>query len=534
MDFRLFTGSRTLSRFIFRRDRLNLPIWILSIVLFASAFIPIFKTILVPSESMSMLEMLKNPAMVALIGPVYGAENYTTGAAYGNMMLLFSVMIAGAMNIFFVARHTLQDEELGRLEVVRSLPIGRLSNLSATLLSSAIINLLLFVLTSGAMYALHEDGMTLGGCMLFAASLSVIGFFFSALMAVICQLTSNNRTGIALSMIMLFVLYFLRAIGDVSLEGLSLVSPLGLVLRTKVFVENNWLPIVLILLISVALCLLAFYFANRRDLGSGLLPEKKGKSHLSAFSSTPYGLAFRLTKSSIIIWCIVIFSFAGMYGSVFGDLDRFLSENEFLQQIFSSNPDFSFAEQFIVLLMVIMSMIGTIPVLSFINRVASEEKSGLAENILSKSVSRKTFMSAYVLPAFLISIIVQTLSALGFWSVGSMVLSTTPSLSLFLTSAFLYLPAMWCFLSLGILLIGISPSLSSLSYIYLGYAFFSVYLGKIAGLPEWLQKLSPFGNIPQYPIEEVSPLPITVCLLLSIAFAISGYYFYQRRDLKNH
>ena len=530
---RLFSGSGMLGRFILRRDRLRLSLWLVGLVAFSVIFVPVFENMLSDAQGGAMMaEMMKNPAMVAIVGPVYGADNYNTGAAYANMMFLFAVMLAGVMNIFLITRCTRQDEEQGRMEVIRSLPVGRLSSLASALSVAAGINLLLSAITGLGLWALRQDGMTLSGCALFGAGIGAMGLFFAAAAAVFCQLTANNRTATALSFLLMFVLYLMRAAGDTGAEVLSVISPLGLVLRVQVFVKNIWWPLGVIFALSISLAALSFALAQMRDLGGGLIPERAGRRHASKWLNGPFGLALKLTRTSVIIWMIVIFVFVSMYGSVFGDLDGFIASSDMLSAIFSANSGFSLAQQFIVMLMSIMSMIATLPVLSLVHRIAGEEKCGHAEHILSKAVSRQSQMAVYFVPAIALSVVLQALSAAGFWLVGSMVMESTPSLPTFLVAAFSYLPAVWAMTGVSMALTAFLPGMLSLSYAYLGYSFISVYLGQIAGFPGWMQKLSPFGHIPQYPIESVKAAPLVALLAISAALAAAAFAGYRKRDVK--
>lgn len=535
MGKRVFAGSGILSGFIIKRDKLRLLLWIIGLTAFFICFVPVFKNMFNndPAEMAVTVAMMQNPAMIAIIGPVYGAADYTTGAMYANFMLVFSAMLAAVMNISLVTRHTRHDEELGRLEVIRSLPVGRLSNLASTLIVAVEANAVLTILTAAGMYLLREDGMTLNGCVLFAAGVGAAGLFFAAATAVCCQITANNRTASALAYALLMILYIIRAGGDIQdNQVLTVISPLGLVLRTETFVRNYWWPVAVILIIAAAVAVLAFYLAGIRDLNRGLLPERPGRRHGSFLMNSPNGLAVKLLRSSLIIWALTMFILAAMYGSVFGDLDSFLDGNEMLKAVFQ-NSQYSAAEQFMALLMVIMSLIGAIPVLNFIGKVSAEEKRGHMENVIGKSVSRYRQMTAYLIPAVAASLLFQLLSALGFWSVGSMVLDTTPSLKVFLTSAALYLPPIWVMIGLSVMLTAYLPGRTYIIYIYLAYTFFAVYLGTIAGLPDWTTKITPFGYIPQYPIEEIKAAPLVVQTIIAAVLIAAGMIGYRRRDVKN-
>lgn len=532
-----FYGSRILAGFIAKKDRMRLLLWIIGLTIFFICFIPVFDNMLTTSDPTEMavtVGMMENPAMIAIVGPVYGAANYTMGAMYGNFMFLFSAMLAGVMSIVIVTRNTRHDEELGRLEVIRSLPVGRLSNLASTLIVAVAANIILFVLTSAGMYVLREDGMSLRGCLIFGAGVGAVGIFFAAATAVFCQISANNRTASSLSYAFLMILYIVRAAGDLNNEALALVSPLGAILRTKVFVEDNWWPVLLVLGISVFVAVLAFYLASRRDLGRGLVPEKPGRRHGSFLMNSVYGLAIKLLRAPIIIWAFTLFILAAMYGSVFGDLDGFLNSNEMLKAVFAANTEFSATEQFMSLLMIIMSLIAAIPILNFIGKLGAEEKRGYVENIYSKAVSKQSMVFAYLIPTIIFTFVFQLLSALGFWGIGSQVLDTTPDFMVFLKSAMLYVPPILIFVGLYIVIIAFLPGKTYLVYIYLAYTFFVIYLGKIAGFPEWTTKITPFGYTASYPIEEIKAAPIVVQSIIAAALCIVGIIAYKNREIKTH
>lgn len=529
---KVFTGSGKLLRFILRKDRVWLLVWILSLTVFTAGFVPVFEDLLLADgEATIYAQMMENPAMIAMVGPVYGAGNYTTGAAYSNMMLVFCVMIAGAMNVFLVSRHTRQDEETGRLELIRSMPVGRLANLTSVWLTVLLANGLLTILCAAGLYALKGSGMTWEGCLLFGASLGIIGVLFAAVTTLFAQLNSDSRTVNMSSLLLMLAFYVLRGAGDLYSETLARISPLGLVLRTEIYVNNYWWPIGVLLGISMGIALLALWIAEKRDLGQGVFSDRLGRSHGSAMLSSPLGLSIRLIRTPSIIWAITIFVLAGMYASVFGELESFIQNNEMLKLIFSSDPRYSVTEQFIGLLNAIMAMIATIPALSTIHRLAGEEKQGRAELILSRAVSKRELLSAYLLPAFILSILLQILTPIGFWSIGRLVASDLPSLETFLISSLIYLPAIWVMLGISALLVAIQPGKTGVAYLYLGFTFIIIYIGTMIQFPDWLKSLSPFGHISNYPIEEIKPLPLVLLTGISALLVLLSNHLYRNRSI---
>ena len=108
-------------------------------------------------------------------------------------MILFTAIAIGIMNIFLVIRNTRKDEDEGRIEVVRSLPVGRLSNLSATLIVCLKINLLFALIIGFGLSLLGIEYMDLTGSLLYGVSLGAIGLFFGATSALFAQIAGTAK-----------------------------------------------------------------------------------------------------------------------------------------------------------------------------------------------------------------------------------------------------------------------------------------------------------------------------------------------------
>src|SRR5690625_1372129 len=245
MNKELYYNTGILSQFMIRRDRIRLPIWLFSItlitILVANAFTDLYAT---DQESQAIAETMSNPAMSAMVGQGYGLDNYTTGAMMAHQMLLFTALAVAIMSILLVTRHTRADEEDGRIEMIRSLPTGRLSNLHATVLVVSATNIILALLVGFSLYALQIESMDLQGSLLYGAVLGATGIFFTAITALFAQLSENARGTIGLSFTVLGIAYLIRAIGDAGNEIISWFSPLGWVLASEVYVNNYWWPII--------------------------------------------------------------------------------------------------------------------------------------------------------------------------------------------------------------------------------------------------------------------------------------------------
>ncbi len=524
-------GSLSLTRLMLRRDRVRAVVWIVILLSFSIGIPLVFEGVFgTELDRIAMAETMKNPAMTAIFGPGYGIDNYTTGSMMAHEMLLFTMIPVAIMNILMVNRHTRKDEEMGRLEVIRSLPVGRLSNLSAALLEALFINAALALLTGIGMAALGIESMGLQGSMLYGAVLGVTGLFFAAATAAFAQLSASSRTVTGLSFGFFGAAYMLRAAGDMGMEPLSLISPLGLPLRAQVYVKNLWWPILVILAASAAAAAIAFYLNARRDLDAGILPQRKGRAEAQESLLSPMGLALRLTRGMILAWAIGMLVFGAMYGSVFEDMDSFLQSNEFISQMFVS-ADFSFAEQFMSVLMKILTMASVIPALMLAQRLHGEEKRGRTEHLAARAVSRWQMMGVYAALSLLSCALMTLCAVLGLWGSAYAVMAQPISFTTMMISGFANLPAMLVMCGLALALIGWFPSASAVVWAYLGYAFFTDYIGMILRLPEWTGALSPFAYVANYPVEQLSALPLIVLTVIAAVLTAAGFVGYRRRDL---
>lgn len=528
-----FNNSFNLAKLNLKRTWLSSLVWII-VLLALTIFVAVAFTNMYgkPEDRMGMKETMQNPAMIAMVGPAYG-EEYTNGVMYAQMMLVFIIITIAIMNIFLMVKLTRKDEESSRLEVVRSLPVGRLSNLCSAMTVCVITNIVMAFSIAVSLCILNVKSMDIAGSILYATTLGISGILFGAIAAFFSQIASTSKGAIAYSCIFLGIAYLIRAIGDVSVPVLSLISPLGLPLRTEVFVNNYWWPVLILLILTVAVTALAFYLNSIRDLGAGLVASKPGRREASKYLQTSFGLSLRLLKAILIGWGITIFLIGVSYGSVFGDIEKFLEGSEMIQQIFLNNDKFTIAEQFMTTLMAISSIIVTLATLLIILKIRSEEKKGRLEQLYSKKISRGKILIDYLKLSILSSIVFQFLFAFGLWIASSSVMEEPVAFMTMFNAAIAYLPAIWVLIGIAVLLIGYLPKYTSFIWGFLGLCFFTVYIGKLANIPEWLMKLIPYDSVPMIPVEDFSLLPLIILTIIAVALFVIGIFGYKKRDIIN-
>lgn len=529
-----FKNTGRLVRMILRRERIVSALWIVLLSAFSVLLAPGLAAMFDASARQALIATIDNPAMIAMLGPIYGVEHYTAGAMYFNMMVQWVMIAAAIMNIMLVVRHTRSDEEHGRTDLIRSLPTGKFASVSAAMIMAFLADLAVALVTGIGIGLCRVEGMGWNGAMLYGAVIGAAGFAFAALTAVFCQLCMTSRGAIGLSVIALGFLYLLRGAGDIGNETLSFISPLGLAQRTKAFVENDWLPILILLAEATVITVIAIALNGCRDIRQGLLPERRGKVKASSWLSSPYGLAFRLLMTPFFGWLIGMFIFGASYGSILGTIDDFVRSSEFYSMIIGANPDYSAAQMFVSMVTSLMALCSVFPVISMVTKFRREENDGYFQNVLSGSVSRDRYLAGYVVIGIVMAVLVQCATALGIYASALVVLPDPGTLPLdyLLEANLVYTPALLVMLGLTVMLIGLCPKATPAVWGYFGFSFMVTFLGRMPDLfPVWVKKTTPFGWIPSLPVEKIHWPTLAVLILLAFALMGVGFAAYRRRDV---
>ncbi len=529
-----FDNTGKLIGLILRRERVMSTVWIILLLMFSIGLAPAMSAMFDSSTRIAFAETLNNPAMIAMLGPIYGIENYSVGSIYSNTMLQWIIITVAIMNIFLVVRHTRADEEAGRTEVVRSLPTGRLANLNATMITAVILNVVLAILTGLGIAAMGVESMDFAGSMIYGAALGASGLFFAAVAALFSQLSSSSRGAVSFSLMTLGVFYMMRAAGDMNSELLSLISPMGLIQRTQIYVKNYWWPVFVLLLETIAVSAIAYALNAVRDISQGFIPAKPGRREAPRSLLSPFGLAFRLLRTTLISWILGIFILGASYGSILGDIENFVSSSEFYSMIIGANENFTTAQMFVSMVTSIISLIGLVPVLTAALKLRSEEKDGRIEHVLSRAVSRINYLSGYTILAFLSSILVQLATAFGIYFVAISVLPDPGTLTLgyLIKANFVYLPAIWVMLGLAVLIMGLAPKATPIIWGYYGLTFFATFIARLPDLlPSWFSKITPYGYIPQLPVDSINYTTLAILTVIAAVLTAAGFVFYSKRDM---
>ena len=140
---------------------------------------------------------------------------------------------------------------------------------------------------------------------------------------------------------------------------------------------------------------------------AGIIPAKPGRRYASRLLQSPLGLVLRLEKTVVTCWAVGMFVMGASYGSVFGDVETFAQTSDLYKQILPSVEGFSLTDQFLAMLLAILSMIAAVPALQIILRLRVKKRANRVEHLLAGAVSRNHLMAAFLVVAVAAAAVMQ-------------------------------------------------------------------------------------------------------------------------------
>ena len=530
-------GTGKLLRFHARRTRFYLLGWFIGLAgmnaLIAAALPGIYPD---PADRVDSTTTYDTPAIRSMTGPGVYLDHYGDSIAvmYAHQMVLWSTLMTAVMFILLITRLTRADEETSRLEVIRSLPVGRRADLAAAMWLAILAALALGLLIG--LSVLGMEGADFGGAMLYGLAHTAVAVTFAAITAVAVQIANYSSTSNALGFSMLGFAALMSMAGSAAEapEGSAALwlSPFGWAQRTFVFTpEQSWIPILVSAVVSAALIWLAFALVAKRDFGQGLRTSRPGRSSAKAGLRSITSLSFRLTRGTMWAGIITMLLLGAAYGSVLGGADDFLdSMSEAQREVFDQMGG-SVTDSFLVTIAMVDGFAATIFGLLVIGRARKEETGGRGELLASGPIPRSGWPGSY-LPVALIAASVAVLA-------GSLSMALVGITSLeasyfdeILVAGLIHLPAVWIMVALAFACLGWLPRAGWLRWVPLVYVFIAGYFGQLMDLPQAARDVSPFEHVPSYPSNELDWLPLIVLTVIAAAVTAFGYAGVRRRDLQ--
>lgn len=295
------------------------------------------------------------------------------------------------------------------------------------------------------------------------------------------------------------------------------------------FGDNRFWVLLLPLAAFVLLVGVSSYVVTRRDVGLGLLPARLGPPHSTI--STPFGLAWRLQKGSLIGWSIALFAVGVIYGSVAQAVGQMVQDNPALGQIVSKigGAD-AMVDAFFATITQLIGLIASIYLVQAILRLRSEETSFRAEPILATPVSRWSWVASHAVFALVGGAVVLAASGLGLGLVyGLQIDDVGTVVPRMLGAALAQLPAAWVIAGVALVLFGLFPQLTGVSWAVVSVSLVITLLGPALQLDQWIIDVSPFTHVPKYP--DITFGPLAWLTAVAVVLLVAGFAGFRRRDV---
>src|SRR5215217_1259000 len=531
-----FTGTGQLFRLALRRDRVVGTAWVLGLFLFAYSQVASIVSLYPTQADLDRLARTAggigaNPALVALQGPAFDASTY--GGATAWQVVTPGVLLVGLMSILLVTRHTRQEEETGRAELVSSGVVGRYAWLAAGLLYVLAVNVVLAVITALGYVAM---GLPAAGSVALAVGCGVCGLVFAGVAAICVQLTEHARSANGMAFAVLGVAFLLRAIGDsaAGLSWLAWLSPIGWAERFRPFAGERWA--VLLLPVALLLVLLAVVAAlvTRRDVGAGVLPARLRPAAAPAWLRSPLGLAWRLQRGALIGWAVGA-AVAGLsFGGIAQDMVQFAEQDpETAKALASLGGAGSITDIYLAAILSWIGMLAAGYAVQATLRLRAEEAEQRAEPVLATTASRVGWAGSHLLVAAGgAAVVLATGGALAGLAHGLRSGDVAGQLGRVLGAALVQLPAVWVMAAVGAALFGLAPRLVvGATWAILAVVLAITVFGEPLRFDQRVQDLSPFAHLPRLPAAEFAATPLVWLLAAAAVLAAAGLAAFRRRDL---
>lgn len=519
---RQLAGTWTLLRLALRRDRVMIPVWVavigLMVVSMPGSLESVYST--AAERADVARQMLTNSSLRAMYGPVFGDS---VGGLVAWRIGTYAGVFAGIMSLLIVVRHTRDEEESGRQEMVSAGMVGRRAPLTSALLAALVANAGLALIITGGL-----AGQGSSGALALGLGTAGVGMVFATMAAIVAQLTESARLAKGLTGGLLGAAFVLRAAGDSSVTDgssvLTWLSPVGWLENLRSFADERWWVLLLFTAAVALQGLIAYDLAGRRDVGMSFLPTKPGPA--SGRLGTAWALAWRLQRGSVLGWSLGFLAAGVAFGGITTGATDLVGDNERTREIIERMGGQSgITDAFLATMVGMLGMVAALYVVQSVLRLHAEETSQRAEPILANAVGRLRWASGHLLIAFGGATLIMLVGGLG------LALGYGQDLPTILGACLVQLPAIWTIGGLAVLLHGVSPTVAPGAWGVAGAALLLGWIGPALELPDSVLDLSPFGHLPKLPGGEMAWTPVLVLTGIAVALVGVGLGALRRRDL---
>jgi polyether ionophore transport system permease protein len=524
-------GTGLLTRLALRRDRLMIPLWVLSITLLAVATATSFQQLYPTAASRVPFarSIESNAGLMALTGR--GFDLTTVGGLVAWRISGSGALLTAIMSMLLVIRHTRAEEESNRLELLGSGVVGRAAPLAAALLTALTANLAVVVTV---FVVLTATGLPAVGSLALGLGFAACGAVFAGVAAIGAQLTETARAGNGITSAGIGAAYLLRAVGDsTQAHWCSWLSPVGWSQQTRAYAGERWWVLVMAVAVAGALTLIGFRTALHRDLGEGVLPTRPGPPRGAPGLRTSFALAWRLQRGPLIGWTAGFAVLGAVFGALADSVTELIDSSPQLRdtlQLLGGRQTVN--DAFLAGVFGFGAFAAAAYAVQAVLRLHGEEVGRRAEPLLATPVGRVRWALGHLVISLLGVVVV--LAAMGLAAGiarGVRGGDLGGQLPRVLGGALIWTFAIWVFAGLVMALFGLAPRWAPAGWVAVTVGLLIYFIGSLVTLNHWLMDLSPFSHLPKLPGGEVHWAPLIWLTVVSVGLCALGLAALHRRDI---
>ncbi|MFJ2789255.1 ABC transporter permease [Streptomyces sp. NPDC087290] len=485
-------GTWPLLRLALRRDRIMLPIWVLALggtfSSIGSSIAALYDTSAQRAELAA--SMNGNSSLRAMYGPVF---DDSVGGLVSWRMAAFGAVLAAVMSLIVVIRHTREEEETGRQEMLSSAMVGRRAPLTAALLTAVIANAALaLVITAG----LAGSGAGGAGAVALALAVAGTGVLFACTAAIAAQFTESARLAKGLTAAVIGAAFVLKAAGDSAADDgsspMTWLSPIGWAENVRAYADERWWVLFVLAAAVAVQAVLAYTLAGRRDVGMSFLATRPGPAQ--GRITTAFGLALRLQRGALTGWTLSFAVVGVAFGGLADGAADLVGDNEKTREIFERmGGQDGLTDAFLATMVSVLGMVAALYIVASVLRLHGEETAGRAEPVLAGGVGRIGWAAGHLVVAFGGAALLMAVGGLG------LAAGYGHGLPAVLGASLVQLPAIWLLGGVTVLLYGAFPKAAVAAWGVAGICLALGWLGPAVNMPQAVMDVSPFTHLPKLP-----------------------------------
>jgi ABC-2 type transport system permease protein len=488
----------------------------------------------VASRQLLVKQFGHNAGISALVGP---ANQIGTVPGFTVWKCLTVLAIIGAVwGLLTSTRLSRGEEDAGRWELLLVGHVTRRGAAVQSLLGLAAGALALFVSASIVTVLVGRSSkvdISASGALFFTLAFVAGAVMFLAVGAFCAQLSTSRRQAAGFASAILGASYALRMVADSGsgLEWLRWMTPLGWIEELQPLTAPRPVALVPMIVFVAVLAVATVYLAGRRDLGAGTLPDRSSLISIRGLVTRPIGLAFLLSRSTLLAWAFSILAYGLLLGSIAKSGGKIITSSPSLRLAFT-HLGVSGAEAYLGIALLIMSVALCFIAVGQIGSIRKEESSGQLDNLLVRPFSRSSWLVERILLVTGVLVVGGLLAGCSTW-VGAVSDHATVQFSSMLGAGLnVVVPALLLF-GLGVLAFAVAPRYASaVTYSLLVWFFLVEIVGGIASMNHWVLDTSAFHQMapaPSVPVNWTSNAMMVVIAVVALGVAVVAF---NRRDLK--